>query len=100
MSWTGCQNNPIYLNFHLQKSLEIFEKNSADKIWQRHEVESALSLARQGQVYLLELLKKFWETNVFPYFFSTYNYTQYVLLVCQKQTIPTKEYFHPKNINQ
>ena len=33
MSWTGCQNNPIYLNFHLQKSLESFEKNSADKIW-------------------------------------------------------------------
>ena len=33
MSWTGCQNKPIYLNFHLQKSLKSFEKNSADKIW-------------------------------------------------------------------
>ncbi len=33
MSWIGCQNNPIYLNFHLQKSLEIFEKKSADNIW-------------------------------------------------------------------
>ena len=33
MSWAGCQNNPIDVNFHLQKSLEIFEKNSADKIW-------------------------------------------------------------------
>ena len=33
MSWTGCQNNPIYLNFYLQKSLESFEKNSADKMW-------------------------------------------------------------------
>ena len=33
MSWAGCQNNPINLNFHLQKSLDIFEKNSADKIW-------------------------------------------------------------------
>ena len=32
MSWTGCQNNPIYLNFYLQKSLESFEKNSADKM--------------------------------------------------------------------
>ena len=33
MSWTGCQNNPIYLNFYLQKSLESFEKKSADKMW-------------------------------------------------------------------
>ena len=33
MSWTGCQNNPICLNFYLQKSLESFEKNSADKMW-------------------------------------------------------------------
>ena len=32
MSWAGCQNNPIDVNFHLQKSLEIFEKNLADKI--------------------------------------------------------------------
>ena len=32
MSGTGCQNNPIYLNFYLQKSLESFEKNSADKM--------------------------------------------------------------------
>ena len=29
---TGCQNNSIKLNFNLQKSLEIFEKISADKI--------------------------------------------------------------------
>ena len=35
MSWAGCQNNPIYLNFHFQKSLEIFEKNSAEKIWSK-----------------------------------------------------------------
>ena len=33
MSWEGCQNNLIDVNFHLQQSLEIFEKNSADKIW-------------------------------------------------------------------
>ena len=33
MSWAGCQNNPIYLNFYLQKSLETFEKKSAEKIW-------------------------------------------------------------------
>ena len=28
----GCQIIPIDLNFHLQKCLEIFDKNSADKI--------------------------------------------------------------------
>ena len=32
MSWAWCQNNPVGLNFHLQKSLKFFEKNSADKI--------------------------------------------------------------------
>ena len=32
MSLAGCQTIPIYLNFHLQKCLEIFDKNSADKI--------------------------------------------------------------------
>ena len=28
----GCQINPNDVNFHLQKSLEIFNTNSADKI--------------------------------------------------------------------
>ena len=28
----ACQINPIDVNFHLQKSLEIFDDNSADKI--------------------------------------------------------------------
>ena len=28
MSWVGCQNNLIDHNFHLQKSLEIFEKKN------------------------------------------------------------------------
>ena len=32
MSLAGCQINPIDVNFHLQKSLEVFDKNSADKI--------------------------------------------------------------------
>ena len=30
-----CQINRIDINFYLQKSLEIFEKNSADKIWSK-----------------------------------------------------------------
>ena len=32
MSLAGCQINLIDVNFHLQKSLEIFDTNSADKI--------------------------------------------------------------------
>ena len=35
MSCPGRQNNPIDVNFHLQKSLEIFDKKSADKIWSK-----------------------------------------------------------------
>ena len=44
MSLAGCQINPIDVNFHLQKSLEIFDKNSAVKIWSKKDkgVESAL----------------------------------------------------------
>ena len=32
MSLAGCQINLIDVNFHLHKSLEIFDTNSADKI--------------------------------------------------------------------
>ena len=44
MSLAGCQINLIDVNFHLKKSLEIFDKNSADKIWSKKDkgVESAL----------------------------------------------------------
>ena len=36
MSLAGCQINPIDLNFHLQKSLEIFDTNSADEIFSQN----------------------------------------------------------------
>ena len=44
MSLAGCQINPIDVNFHLQKSLEIFDKNSVDQMWSKKDkgVESAL----------------------------------------------------------
>ena len=44
MSLAGCQINPIDVNFHLQKSLEIFDKDSSDKnlIQKGQGVESAL----------------------------------------------------------
>ena len=47
MSLAGCQIKPIDVNFHLQKCLEIFDKNSADKIRFKKDkrVESALPYA-------------------------------------------------------
>ena len=44
MSLAGYQINLIDVNFHLQKSLEIFDKNSADKIRSKKDkgMESAL----------------------------------------------------------
>ena len=44
MKLAGCQINPIDVNFHLQKSLELFDKDSADKIKSKKDkgVESAL----------------------------------------------------------
>ena len=43
MSLEGSQNNLIDVSFHLQKSLKIFDKNSADKIWAKKDkgLESA-----------------------------------------------------------
>ena len=32
MSLTGCQINPIDVNFHLQKCLEVFDSAKAKKI--------------------------------------------------------------------
>ena len=43
MSLAGCQINPIDVNFFLQKSLEIFEENSADKIWSKKDNECKVS---------------------------------------------------------
>jgi hypothetical protein len=50
MSLAGCQINPIDVNFYLQKSLEIFYKNSAAKnLNQKGQgVDSALPHANYG----------------------------------------------------
>ena len=47
MSWAGCQNNQLISIFHLQKSLDIFDKISADKIWSKKDkgVETVLAHA-------------------------------------------------------
>ena len=43
MSLAGFQINPIDVNFYLQKSLESFDKNSADKIWSKNDKEIKVS---------------------------------------------------------
>ena len=43
MSLAGYQINLIDVNFHLQKSLEIFDKNSAGKIWSKKDKEIKVS---------------------------------------------------------
>ena len=42
ISLAGCQIIPIDLNFHLQKCLEIFDKNPADK-FQSKNIQGAKS---------------------------------------------------------
>ena len=39
MSLAGCQINLIDVNFHFEKSLEIFDKNLAEKIWSKKNKE-------------------------------------------------------------
>ena len=57
MSLTWCQINPIDVNFHLTKSLEIFDKNSADKIWSKKDKEIKVSPLMQIRVkYNSELI--------------------------------------------
>ena len=36
-------SNPIDVNFHLRNSLEIFDNNSADKIWSKKNKEIEVS---------------------------------------------------------
>ena len=43
MSFAGCQINLIDVNFHLQKSFEIFDKKWADKIWPQNHKEIKVS---------------------------------------------------------
>ena len=39
----GFQINPIDVIFHLQKRLETFDENSADKIWSKKDKEIKVS---------------------------------------------------------
>ena len=71
MSFAGRQINPIDVNFHIQKSLQFFYKNSVDKIWSKKDMEIKVSplmpirvklcQARLRKTYLLwELLLQMW----------------------------------------
>ena len=46
MSLAGCQIYPIDVNFHLQNSLEIFDKNSADNIWSKKDKEIKVKMTQ------------------------------------------------------
>ena len=39
----GCQIYLIHFNFHLQKSLENFDKDSGDKIWYKEDKDIKVS---------------------------------------------------------
>ena len=49
MSWAGCQNNPINVNFNLQKSLEFYGKKSADEIWSKKDKGPNKSIPSQAK---------------------------------------------------
>ena len=62
MSSVGYQNNTIYVNFHLQKSFEIFEKNSAYKIWSKKDkgIKLSLPVPNRVQVGIRTLVPLVW----------------------------------------
>ena len=61
MSLAGCQINLIDVNFHLQKSLQILDKKSAEKIWSKKDMEikvSPLMPIRVNQILCRQSIKK------------------------------------------
>ena len=58
MHLAGCQFiEPIDVDFDLQKSLEIFDKNSADKIWSKKDKEEFFFFNFSGKVSPLMQIK-------------------------------------------
>ena len=58
MSLAMCQINPIDVNFHLQKSLEIFDKNSAEQNLIQKDKEMKVSPLMPIRVKTFEVLTK------------------------------------------
>ena len=73
MSWAGCQKNLIDVNFHLQKSLKIFEKKSADKIWSKKDKGIKVSPPVPNRVKTLDICPIFpiFETSCWLLYFSS-----------------------------
>ena len=80
MSLTGCQINPIDVNFHHQK-FGNFDKNSADKIWPKDDKEIKVSSLMQIKV------KKKTETSPLPFpLWISYNYDLPFVIQVEKST--------------
>ena len=43
INFAGCQINPNDVNFHLQKSLVMFDQNSAKKTWSKKDKKIKVS---------------------------------------------------------
>ena len=56
MSLSGCQINPIDVNFHLQNSLKFFDKNSAEKVLSKKDKEIKVSPLMPIRVKSLSIL--------------------------------------------
>ena len=92
MSWLGCQINQIDVNFHPQKSLEIFVRNSADKIWskkdKRWKVTFLMPIKVMGFFIMKEIYRFIWHLKkkyIFidsVFFYSIQSYTKIALIVC------------------
>ena len=76
----GRQINPIDVNFHLQKSLEFFDKNSADKIWFNNHKEIKVSLIMPIRVksmyYVVSETKEQFTYLTFSNMFRWYSLSQ------------------------
>ena len=75
MSLAECKINPIDVNFHLQKSLEILDTNSADKIKSQNykgvKVPCLLPIRVKGGLICLQKTFKIWEYDLFKISIST-----------------------------
>ena len=82
MSLAGFQINPVDVNFHLQKSLEFFDKKSAVKIWSRSKKDKEIKIfplmlikVKQSCLFFRpEFYQEFWIKKLKIPSKSTYHY--------------------------
>ena len=77
MRLAGCQISRIYVNFHLQKSLEIFDKNSADKVQSKKDkgikVPSVMPIRVKALEYWVSNLNALMQNTVLLSFYGHQN---------------------------